>query len=409
MSQILVTAMAFDAVRGGGSTRLAYDLAAGLVHRGHQVTVVCNDMFDSGIEHEVENGITILRYRLPRSDRLEPRRHEEHIRAVKKLVIKYLNQPPAVVHGHHLLQYFAVLDLFKTQVRSCYTIHSPAIDELRITWGAQGLAGKLKSLFGLSVIRKLETSILNHSTVLAAESQFIKYLIAHHYGDILAQKLQVIPGWADASRFQILRNEQIRAARQQLGWPGDVPVFFVLRRLEPRMGLDNFLQALAIVKKRGFNPYSVIGGSGSLELHLKRLCDRLGLQDKVNFLGFVPAVQVPLAYGACDASVIPTSQLEGFGLIALEALACGKTTLVTPVGALPEVMGDFEPEWIARDSTPEGIADLLVAFMQNRLPTHPPQDLRDRVMRKYSFEQSLNAYENILSNKDFPKDELSFF
>jgi glycosyltransferase involved in cell wall biosynthesis len=396
MARILVATMAFDAERGGGSVRLAYDLATGLAHHGHQMTVVCEDLFSRGVEREVGNGITILRYLLPKSGGLGFRRHKEHIRAVKRLVSKYLPDPPDVVHGHHIFQYTAVLDLFQNRSRCCYTIHSPVIDELKITWGAQGFAGKLKSLFGLSIIHKLEASLLLRSSGLTALSCYTPSLIAHHYGDAVAQKIQVIPGWVDTARFQILGKDQISVARQQLGWPIDAPVLFVLRRLEPRMGLDNLLQALTMVKKRGFNPHTVIGGSGSLQANLMKLRNALGLQADVTFMGFVPAAQLPLAYGACDASIIPTAQLECFGLIALEALACGRPTLVTPVGALPEVMQNFEPEWIARDMTPEGIADLLVAFLQNRLPTHPPQELHNMIERKYSYEQAMMAYEHFL-------------
>ena len=396
MARILVATMAFDAARGGGSVRFAYDLATGLAQRGHQLTVVCEDLFGRGGEREAGNGITILRYQLSKSGGLSFRRHQEHIRAVKSLVTKYLPDPPDVVHGHQLLQYAAVLDLFQKRSRCCYTIHSPALDELRITWGAQGLRGKLKSLFGLSIIQKLEASLLLRSSGLTAVSSYTSGLIAHHYGDAIAQKIQVIPGWADTARFEILGKDQIGAARQQLGWPLDVPVFFVLRRLEARMGLDNLLQALIMVKKRGFNLHTVIGGSGSMQANLTKLRDALGLQDEVNFMGFVPAAQLPLAYGACDASIIPTAQLECFGIIALEALACGRPTLVTPVGALPEVMRNFEPGWIASDATPEGIADLLVAFLQNRLPTHPPQELHNMIERKYSCGQALMAYERFL-------------
>ena len=396
MTRILVATMAFDAERGGGSIRIVYDLATALARRGHQVTVVCEDMFDSGLGRHVEEGMTVLRYKLPRAEPLGLWRHEDHLRAVKNLVTRHLMEPPDVVHGHHLLQYAAVLDMFQQQSRCCYTIHSPAIDELRITWGAQGMAGKLKSLFGLSIIRKLEASLLHRSSALAALSVYTTGLIARHYGDAIAQRIHVIPGYADTALFQVLGKDQIGAARQQLGWPIDVPGFFVLRRLEPRMGLDNLLHAVSIVKKRGFNPHIVIGGSGSLKATLTRLRDAIGLQDCVTFMGFVPAAQVPLAFGACDATIIPTAQLECFGLIALESLACGRPTLVTPVGALPEVMADFESEWIAQDATPEGIADLLVAFLQDRLPTHPPQELHNRVERKYPFEQAYNAYERLL-------------
>ena len=130
------------------------------------------------------------------------------------------------------------------------------------------------------------------------------------------------------------------------------------------MGLDNYLRALALVRQRGHQVFAVIGGTGSWREYLLGLCDQLQLSDTVRFMGYVSDETLPYAYGACDASIIPTAELEGFGIIALEALASGKTTLVTPVGALPEVMRNFEPAWIAKDATPEGIADLLRAFLE---------------------------------------------
>jgi glycosyltransferase involved in cell wall biosynthesis len=388
--------MAFDAELGGGSLRIAYALATLLARHGHHLTVVCEDLYGRGVEREIVNGITVLRYRLPKSDGLSFRRHEKHIRAVKNLVTKYLAEPPEVVHGHHILQYVGVLDMFQNQSRCCYTIHSPAIDELRITWGAQRFKGKLKTLLGLPIIRKIERSILYHSSGLTALSNYTISLISGHYGDVLARKIQMIPGWADLERFQPLPQNQVETVKRQLGWPTDVPVFFILRRLEPRMGLDNLLNAILLIKKHGYGLHVAIGGSGSLRTHLEKLRDALDLENDVTFMGFVSANILPLAYGACDASVIPTAQLECFGIIALEALACGCTTLVTPVGALPEVMHNFEPKWIARDATSEGIADLLLAFLQRRLPSHQPKELHDLVKQKYSAEKAVDAYERLL-------------
>jgi len=397
MTRILVAAMSYDAEHGGGSIRLTYDLATGLARRGYQITVVCEDLFGRGLEREVADGVTILRYRLPRSYELNIGRHEEHIRAVKCLVSKYLIDPPEVVHGHNPFQYAAVLDIFQKQSQCCYTIHSPAVDELRITWGARGAKGKLKSLLGLPIIRRLEFNILRKSVKLAAESHYTVGLIAQNYGDTVAQKIQVIPGWVDLEKFHPLPEDQIEIVRRHLGWPVNVPVFFVLRRLEPRMGLDNLLQALALVKKRGFRPYTVIGGSGSLRPSLEKMCDELGLRNDVYFMGFVSANDVPLAYGACDASLIPTAQLECFGIIALEVLACGKPALVTPVGALPEVMRNFQAEWIAHDATANGIADLLTVFLGKRLPPSSFRDIRTVIEREYSYESALSAYERFLT------------
>lgn len=396
MTHILVTTLSYDPDRGGGGVRLAYDLATGLAQRGHQVSVVCEDLHDHGIECEIIEGVTVLRYRLPPARGVVFRRHEQHIAAAMGVTKEYLPDPPQVVHGHSLFQYAAALRLYKGRSRFCYTIHSPFVDELRITWGAQGAAGKFKTLLGISTIRRLELEILGESTSLIAESEYTRSLIGHHYGDALANRVQVIPGWVDLERFTPISVDRVEQVREGLGWPTDRPVFFVLRRLEARMGLDNLLQALALVHQRGYQFHTVIGGSGSQLARLTNLCNALGLESQVTFMGFVPGEQLALAYGACDASIVPTAQLECFGIIALEALACGRPVLVTPVGALPEVMQHFEPQWIARGYAPEDIADLLCAYLEGDLPVHSAEVLRKTILERYAFPRAQDAYERIL-------------
>ena len=91
--------------------------------------------------------------------------------------------------------------------------------------------------------------------------------------------------------------------------------------------------------------------------------------------------------------------MECFGIIALEALACGKPTLVTPIGALPEVMRDFETNWIARDASVQGIADLLSSFLNKQLPPASYGDIRNLLDKKYSFETALSAHERLYLNE----------
>jgi glycosyltransferase involved in cell wall biosynthesis len=290
------------------------------------------------------------------------------------------------------------LRLYRGQANCCYTIHSPFVDELKITWRAQGLRGRIKSSLGLPIIRALEAECLTGSDVLIAKSDFTRGLITQHYGDSIAARVMIIPGWTDTSRFQPAPDESTREEfRSQLGWPIDEPVFFVLRRLEARMGLDNLLRALDLVRRRGYRVHTYIGGSGS-ELHrLVKLRSALALEDEVTFLGFVSRETLPLAYAACDASIIPTAQLECFGIIALEALASGRPALVTPVGALPEVIGEFEPRWIARDSTPSGCATLIGDFLDRKLPDHGAPELRARLEQRFSFDRGLAAYTRALT------------
>jgi len=400
VSHILVLSMAFDRERGGGSVRIAYDLANLLSSRGYKITVVCEDLFSRDIECEKINGITVLRYKLLHKFGLTLRNPYEHIIAVKRLINRYLNNPPNVIHGHHLLQYTAALDLLQSYSKSCYTVHSPNVDELNINWSIRkGLKGKIKTWLGLPIIRWVEKGILERSSVITTLSDYTSMLIASHYGTTIARKIRKISGWVDIEKFHPVNRSELDLARKQLQWPTDKKIVFVLRRLESRMGLDNLILALALVKKSGFKLVTYIGGSGTLLEHLKNLRNSLGLQDDVVFMGFLPSNQMMLAYKACDICIIPTAKLECFGIIALEALASGKPTLVTPIGSLPEILNDFEPQWIADNSTPESIYKLIIHYLRGLLPFHEPEELYAIVKEKYSKEVAVSAYENVLSGK----------
>jgi len=155
------------------------------------------------------------------------------------------------------------------------------------------------------------------------------------------------------------------------------------------MGLDRLLYALREVKSTGQEFCLVIGGTGPLRTQLETLTEDLGLKRYVHFTGFVPDDILPLMYGAADAFVLPTAELECFGLIALEALACGRPVLATPVGAIPEVVGRFEERWLAENTSVHAISQLLIDFLRGVLPSHDPAALREIVAKHYSREYVL--------------------
>ena len=388
--RILVTTSFHFSDRPTGAARLASDLAHSFARSGHEVWFLAQATDRNVPIYLQQNGLHLLRYYLDQSRLADIAQVNKHASAVKWLLKKYLPVPPDVIHGHDLLIYGAALDFYEGRGRFCYTAHSPAVEELPIAWRFQGLHGRLKLVFGLTIIRRLEQKVLASSARLAAESEFTANLIRRHYGDEIANRVMVIPGWVDLQRFRPV--DDTLAVRQMLGWPTDRPVLFVLRRLEARMGLDNLLYAMHMVRQRGLDFHAVIGGDGSLAEPLKALRDRLNLQTRVSFIGRVPDDTLPLAYAACDASVMPTAQLECFGIPVLESLACGRPVLATPVGAITEIMRPFEPRWIAQSAAPADLADLLAEFLTNRLPTHASERMREYVRAKYSPEVAYSRY-----------------
>jgi glycosyltransferase involved in cell wall biosynthesis len=132
------------------------------------------------------------------------------------------------------------------------------------------------------------------------------------------------------------------AARQALKLPPHAPILGSLRRLVPRMGLDILLQAAA----RHREACVAIAGEGPARRELAALADDLGIGHRVRFLGRIEQSTVPNFYSALDCSVIPSRALEGFGLVALEAMSCGIPVIASDVGGLPEALGPLAAEWV---------------------------------------------------------------
>jgi glycosyltransferase involved in cell wall biosynthesis len=149
------------------------------------------------------------------------------------------------------------------------------------------------------------------------------------------------------------------------------------------------IHALQKVKAAGYDFQCVIGGQGPLSLQLEKLIVELALSGYVSLAGYVPADMVPIMYGAADAFVLPTAELECFGLIIIEALACGRPVLATPVGAIPEALKQFEPKWLAANSSIGAIAELIISYLKGALPIHSPSELRKQVASMYSREYVL--------------------
>jgi len=392
--RILITSFFHFYDLPGGPGRLACDLAKMFAGSGHEVWVIAQGTHEGVPEYQRQEEIHLLRYFIPESRGAWISRHKKHLMEVIRLLKKHLPGPPDVIHGNDLLIYFAAMKHYRGHRRSFFSIHSPAIEELPIVWKCQGWKGYVKRLFGLPIVRRIERFLLENSTGLEAKSQFTIDLIRENYGGEIADRIRIIPGWVDTRQFRM--TEDITRNRKEMNWPVDRPVLFVLRRLETRMGLANLLHAVNEVRRKGLNFFLVVGGTGSLLGSLLAQRDRLGLQGCVSFIGRVPDEKLPLAYASCTASVLPTAQLEGFGIPVLEAMACGKPVLVTPIGAMPEIVRPFEPRWIAQSADPLHLAELLTAFLTGNLPVHPPEQIREYVYANYSAEMAYDRYSEFL-------------
>jgi glycosyltransferase involved in cell wall biosynthesis len=365
-----------------GADRLAFDEAVFLANRNHEVWLVAQDISRSKPEHSFQENLHVLRYPSPQLGSFDFRRTRIHQEYTRDVLRRHLGDTADIVHGHSLLNYDGALSLFGTGVRKCFSIHSPVYLETRAANRKVEGWRLLQTIAAANLLHRIEHRCLLQSDTITVFSNYTKSLIRELHGIDIAKQTLVIPGWVDLDRFRILTDRE--TMKGKLGWPLDTPVLFTLRRLVPRMGLDRLLYAVQKVRSSGRRFCLVIGGTGPLRIELETLARTLNLEQVVRFIGFVPDAELPMMYAATDVFVLPTAELECFGIIALEALACGRPVLATPVGAIPELIERVEPAWLARDASSEAIAQLLSAFLDGVLPERTPESLRQSVAQAYS-------------------------
>jgi glycosyltransferase involved in cell wall biosynthesis len=372
----------------GGSPKVALDEANALVRHGHEVWMLAQGD-GSKPEYELAEGIHYLRYVPSRVQPWNPARASNHQAAAASLLSRYLPHIDAI-HGHVPLTALAAMDFYGDSVPASYTIHSPVKMEMAIVWKNSNFMRRFLSSAGLGVINRFEAECLKRAKAITALSRYTIDCIGTIHGRALSEKIQLIPGWADTNRFALAADSD--RAKCELGWPNDRPTLFTLRRLVARMGLDRLLEACYLLSKQHLEFRLVIGGDGPLRKTLEQQSRALSLGGTVSFLGRLPDETLPVAYAACDAFVLPTAELECFGLIALEALSVGRPVLATPIGAIPEVVGEVEPSWLSKSASAHDIADLISRFLRGELKRHPAIELHNHVVQNYSFERVIEQF-----------------
>jgi glycogen synthase len=212
-------------------------------------------------------------------------------------------------------------------------------------------------------------------------SQAFARVLTESYG-ISPERISVVPGGVDCDRFASKLSKA--KACQQLRLPEDRPIVFTVRRLAPRMGLQDLISAAARVRAHVPDVLVLIAGGGPIAAQLQEQIAALGLQDHVRLLGFLPDEDLPTAYRAAALSVVPTVALEGFGLIAAEALAAGVPVLVTPVGGLPEVVSDLSADLVLPATGTDALAEGITAALLGRLKLPEPTHCQD-FARRYDW------------------------
>jgi asparagine synthase (glutamine-hydrolysing) len=327
----------------GGSGRVAWETSTRLAAAGHRVAVLTRGAKGKP-RRETCCGVEILRHFS------SPLKLFGAVREIEAAWGK-----PDLLYLHHPFTGL-LARLIAGPVPAVYMFHSPWGLEYGMRAADQGYSF-LRRTIGTWVRKSAERVALALSGRIHAASRFMAGKLKAEHG----RDAEIIPLGVDTEKF---RPAPDRAAlRLRLGLPADAFIALSIRNLVGRMGLENLVEAAALLAEQKKDLLLVIGGRGYLKPRLEALIAERGLAGKVRLAGFIPDADLTAYYQCADVFILPTRALEGFGLVTLEAMACGTPVLATPVAANPEVLGPFDSGMLLKGGEAGDIADGISDFM----------------------------------------------
>ena len=205
------------------------------------------------------------------------------------------------------------------------------------------------------------------------------------------RKVVIIPPGVDISRFYPIHPDE---AKEVIGVPPCDKTLLFVGRIEPLKGVDTLIQAICLMQaKQVYVCLVVIGGDADSDTdntndemeRLKAIREQVGLQDLVTFLGKRSQDTLPYYYSAAEAVVVP-SHYESFGMVALEAMACGTPVVASQVGGLAFLVRDGITGYTVPVDEPQALADRLTMLMQDSALRHKLGEQALQEARQYAWE-----------------------
>jgi len=375
MKLAIVKAGCFD---GGGVSRVIESWARMLAGAGHEVTVI-SQADPSAREWPVPGVAQEL------SDRPSGAGHRR-LFVEAETVARMLGDRFDAVISHNSILTVTIRRRYP-DLALLQTLHSPAVEEHFLTnWKyARSLASRLRYPLTRSVLRYYDQQALRSVTALHTLSEYCWSLLRARYAGVCRDVAWTrVPGTFDDEQF--VPPPDRAGIRRELGIADDETILLTVRRLVPRNGVDRILRCAAALRPQLSNVRFLIGGTGELADELSSRVRSDGLEELVQMLGFVSDEQLVKYYQAADLFVLPTRDLECFGLPVIEALGCGCSPLVMPHGGPAEICRDF-PERIAAANTGEAFTELVRRTLDGEVPRK--LDAADRWARERYSEQAV--------------------
>ncbi|MDZ7949819.1 glycosyltransferase [Nostoc sp. DedQUE09] len=298
--------------------------------------------------------------------------------AAKIIILAILQHPVIVISTH--VNYGIVCYILKFFTGTPYWVVAHGLE----VWDIENKATK----FALEKADKI-ISVSNYTRQRLLQDQ-----------NIDSERIVILPNTFDASKFPINSKPTYLLKRYNL--TDEQPVILTVTRLGSTAkykGYDQILHALVKVRSHLPSVHFILAGKGDDIPRIKALVTNLNLQDCVTIAGFVPDQELCDHYNLCDVFALP-SKGEGFGIVFLEALACGKPVLAGNQDGSIDPLADGKLGCLVDPDNVEEIADNLIQILQGDCSNpviYQPEYLQQKTIEAFDFSQFRTILAKLIS------------
>ncbi len=204
------------------------------------------------------------------------------------------------------------------------------------------------------ILRVITTFLLQRAARIVAVSEFLSLEIQKEFS-LDANKIEVINCGVDTALFV---PKDKAAAKNSLGLSPAEKIILFVGNLTPLKGLRPLLQAFQKIAAQIPGTNLVIIGEGPLQAEILAAAAKGQISTRVRLVGPMAHEQIPLWMACADVFVLPSFR-EGFGLVALEAMACGAPVVVSRVGGMPEYIESGKDGFLVEPGDVEGLIEKI--------------------------------------------------
>jgi len=258
--------------------------------------------------------------------------------------------------------------------------------------------GAIFSFYNWCYLKKLvklaDVVLVNSVDYLKASEIFPLYL--RH-----PKKFRLLPNGVDVEAFQPLPKDQASVFKYKLQNKKVILFVGALDSAHYFKGVNYLLKAFQELKNRE-NAVLFVVGEGNLRSTYQDMADSFGLSDKVVFTGYLPDAELVKYYNLCDIFVLPSiDKSEAFGMVLIEAMACGKPVIATDLAGVREVVDLKINGRLVKPKDVVKLAEQMeVLLADEELCKKYGEAGRAKVERKYAWATITNKLEEIYQNKN---------